>query len=795
MNNEKGKSISPDNSFSKNPQEFKFRRQNDKALTNIFSNKEIWFFKNEILKDMKLLEKNLTDKFNSANVNLKDEVKNISANINSLEIKLKELSTKITEDNSMKEKINNLESIKTKILDNILVNDVKVNTLEREIHESIVNVNNTLRETVIYSGVIGPSCKFKTFHDFIDFVINEINVLGTIKDKNMMDLSSFKKKIESSVQGFKMQIESFGRSSTQYTTDSFNRMDKEMNALFHKCDDKIDNINSNFDERLIKTDTKIDDAQNKLIIEINEIKDRITSLEKNLKSHIKHYLSFKEDMSKLNENMIKRAVNRNSVINNNIENNSANNNLNKNKINKRKSISRNDKNEEIKNNNTNSYSKNNINNKNKNDININIKNDNIDSGINDNDNYNEINIINKEENEYNEENVYSEEDSKNIINANKHFNKVKNEENAKSSNNLPELNNLNKDLKIKVGSSNSFNLNKYIKDKVKKRIENQTSHIYHKGNLILSRLDQEDEKTKSFSPKRKSIKIKSIKNTFNLSNHSNDSVNTKRSIKTIDNAMDNANIFEMIKPMNILNESQNKKEVVKENQNIKTPRTDKNTFNKNIKVYKEQNKLWLFGKTKRNLKRQNSINNINSLNIENNNNIQNILNERYNLQYQKTNKSSTRFKNIILTLEGTKKMIYETKDFQKGKNIYHIESLSDKNGKKTYLRERLESCKSYLINNYYQNKINSYQNMGKEEMIDFIKYKNHKILLNKSASSKIYLKNKHSGDYDYNNIQMNNNLSPSLNITKYNFPKKNRNTKSEERALQTEKIIKGNVTK
>ena len=31
-------------------------------------------------------------------------------------------------------------------------------------------------------------------------------------------------------------------------------------------------------------------------------------------------------------------------------------------------------------------------------------------------------------------------------------------------------------------------------------------------------------------------------------------------------------------------------------------------------------------------------------------------------------------------------MIYETKDFTKGKNLYHIETLSDKNRKKSYLR-------------------------------------------------------------------------------------------------------------
>ena len=774
MNNEKILSLSSEISLAKNSQEFKFRRQNDKALTNISSGKEIWYFKNEILKDIKMLEKNLTDKFNSANLNLKDDVKNLNENISSLEIKLKELSTKITEDNSIKEKVDNLEIIKSKILNNILVTDMKVTNLDKEMRQSIIDMNNTLKETVIYAGVIGPTCKFKTFHEFIDYIVNEINVLGTFKEKNMMDVTSFKKKIESNVQGFKMQLESFGRSSTQFTTDNFNRVDKAMNKLFHQCDDKIDNIQSNLDEKLEKTDKKIEDFEIKLIKEISEIKDRINTLEKNMNTHIKHYLNFKEEMSKLNENVPKKTHTRNSVMNN-IESTRGNNNLNKNKINRRKSAARNDKIEEIKNNNTNNKINNNVNN-------------NINNHIND-----KIIInINEEKNEKKEQDLYNEEESRNIISAKKHFIKVKGNENVKTTNDIPELNNLNKDLKINVENSNSFNLNKYIKDKVKKRADTQNSFAY-KTNLLLSHLEQEDEKMKSFSPERKSIRIKNIKNSFNISHHSIDSVNSKISIKTIDNPTNNMNNFEIIKPMNILNQSQSKKGKEKEKEkeiiNIKSPIIDKNTFNKTLKFSQNHNKLWFFGKQKKNIKRQKSINNINSLNIDNNNNrVQNIFHERYNIYYPKTYKSSTKFKNIILTLDGTKKMIYETKDFKKGKNLYHIESLSDKNGKKSTLRERFESCKPFLLDKNYKNGIYSFQNLGKEEPFDFIKYKNHKFLLKKSASYKIYLSNKNSAEYDYNIQNLNNNLSPSFSITKYNFPKKNRYVTSEEKSFQTEKI-------
>ena len=776
MNNEKRISFSTDNSFSKNPQEFKFRRQNDKALTHINTGKEIWYFKNEILKDIKNLEKTLTDKFNSTDFDRKEEIKALNEDVSSLNVKLKELSTKITEDNSIKEKINNFDSVKAKILDSILINDVKVNNLDREIRESISDMKSILKETVIYAGVIGPSCKFKTFHDLLDFFINEIKILSISREKNMLDLTSFKKRIETNVQGFKIQLESFGRSSTKFTMDNFNKIDKDMNELFHKCNDKIDDIKSNFDEKLRKLDDKIDEIKIKLVKEINEIKDKIESLEKSNNNNIELYQNLKDDINKLNENVVKRPK-RNSIMNNlnSIDTNNTNNNINKNKINTKRSILRNDKIEELKNNNTNSTT--NINKEAK-DININNnRNDNSDN-TNNNTNKNENNLPK----------IDSEDDMNESDKINSIYNKRKNQENIKILKDNSDLINLKKDLKIDVESLNTFNLNKYVMNKtMKKKNEMENNSDYNKRRLLLSDIGLEDIKQKSFSPKRKSIKIKNMKNNFNVSNHSDETDNSKLSLKTIVNTKN----FEMIKSLNILNESQNKKDKEKKNiiLNLKTPTTDKNIFNKNIKIFKEQNKHWFNDKGKRNIKRRKSINAINSLNIENNNN-KNILNERYNLIYQRTAKSSTKFKNIMLTLEGTKKMIYETKDFHKGKNLYHIESLSDTNKKKSYLRERLESCKPYLINKLYKNQMSSYFLSGKEEVYDFIKYKNHRLMLNKSASSKIYLKNKHSADYEQKRNNINNYLSPSLQVSKYVPPKKNNIKYSEEKSLQTEKNYK-----
>ena len=72
---------------------------------------------------------------------------------------------------------------------------------------NINEINKILTNTVIYPAVIGRKAKFQTFHDFIDFVVQEITQLNIFKNKNQMDsMSSFKKKIDGILETFKIQI-------------------------------------------------------------------------------------------------------------------------------------------------------------------------------------------------------------------------------------------------------------------------------------------------------------------------------------------------------------------------------------------------------------------------------------------------------------------------------------------------------------------------------------------------------------------------------------------------------------
>ena len=760
MNNDRKQSISSENSYNENVQDFKFRRHNERALTHFNTGKEIYYFKDEILKDMKELEKNLTDKFNIADLNIIDNIKILNEEINTLSIKLKELSTKITTDNSIKEKVDNLEIIKTKILDDITVNDMKLNTLDKEIRQSVNDMNDILKDTVIYTGIIGPTCKFKTFHNYIDYTINELNILETYKEKNIMDLSSFKKKIESSIHSFKMNLDSFGRSSKEYTTDNYNQVNKKMNELFRKCNDKIEDVKIKHDEKIMNVQNKVNDIESKFINELDGVKERISALEKDMNNQIKFYFNLKDEVSQLKENMVVKKSKRNSLKNNDI-----NNVINKSKVKKRSIIIKNDTMEEIKNNSM----------------------DQIDNLTQYNNENNMSSFINKSLNKLES----SEEDIKEIKSIKKEIKSLEKKEKEFKINENDKLNIINKNLNINVDNPNNFDLDNYIKKTIQKRIDKEKNHDHDKNKLVISSVEQEEEKQKSFSPKRQPIPIKNAKQEFNYSSHSIKSENSKNSKISIKITEDQNN-FETIKSMNKLSETEIKKEKEKEKPiiNLKAQKTDKNIFNRNFDLFKEQNKFFFSDKNKKNdIKKQKSIIDIKSLNIDNNNNIINAINDKLNFNFQRTAKSSSKFKNIILTLEGTKKMVYDTNDFHRGKNLYHIETLSYKNSKKSFLRERLESCKPFLMKKNYKKNLNKCIFPVKDEPNELMKYVNNKLfLLNKSSSSKIYLKNKNSADYDYKGTSFNNNFSPSLNIIKYNpTPKIKKYKSSEEKSLQTEK--------
>ena len=654
----------------------------NKSLNNIGLKTDFWNFKNEILQDIKTLEKKIAQKSLEENIIIKDELININNNIATINSKIGELSTLITVDSLVKEKVEKLDRIKDKILDKILVNEIKIKTLDKETRDSIINMNNILKETVIYPAVIGPSCKYKTFHELIDFIMNELIILGNYKEKNIMDLSSYKKKLDGIIQGFNFKIDNITKTSTQLVLDNFNACNEKMKELFYECNDKTEKVENNFDKKSQNLNSRIDDLEIKIIKDINDLKNENIVNANSFKGHIDEYLILKEDFKKISE------IANNLLIkdNENEEVGDKKNKINKNKIKRMKS----DSIEEYK---SSSNSKINLF-SNKNSKN-NSQNEKINSKINSNSNL-KINFENS--------NL-----SGNSLNYEKSSEKSMDFQTKKTSKKYQTF-------------SGKDNLNKNNK-------------------IFLSDLEENDRiRTKSPSPNSQASQISQ-------------------------NSVENNHYREENKKSNdILKERENK------------TKTNKNLFNKNLKKYQDQNKFWFSEINKKN--------------------IASIGNNTINNRLIKLNRdlSSSKFKNIILTLEGSKKMIIDLKDSENGKNIYRVESIKEiKKHPKINLKKRITSSRHFTINKKYLKLPNHLLLSDNDDLKNKIKNKNKKIIvLNKSESHNNLndiMKNK-MNNILVENKSLNNEFQPSFNIKHYSSRYSNQKVSIGDKNYQTDKNFK-----
>ena len=254
---------------------------------------EMILFKNEILKDITELTKDLTEKYLKYDFLFKDEIKRMNELLTGAENKIKDLSNLLSIDKETKKKLESLLEFKKKTEEYIITNDIRYNYLEKDVGDNIYRHDNIFKDTVLYPGVIGPFCKFRNFHELIDYFINEILNLIKYKEKNEIDLSLYKSKLETMISGFKLQIDNFMKSSTQFTRKTVNQAEERINSLFLKYDDIINVNKIQFDQNLSNLDNKIneykllnEDLIKNLKEENDEIKNKMNKFQKEIQDKI-----------------------------------------------------------------------------------------------------------------------------------------------------------------------------------------------------------------------------------------------------------------------------------------------------------------------------------------------------------------------------------------------------------------------------------------------------------------------------------------------------------------------------
>ena len=268
--------------------------------------RDILYFKEEVLQEIKNTEKNLIQKNKEANDFLKDKTSLFEIKYNLLKDSINTLSTKLADEMKNEEKLNDLCQSKERLLKETTSNKIKINLLEKETRDSINRINELLKQSILYPGIVGRGAKFNTFHSLIDFFLKESNDNNNFRHKNIMDLSSFKMKIDKSINTLAFKIESNLVNNNTYTDIKVKEVQDKFEDALRRYKKNLDDLrieNSDYVIQLVK-DTKDIRNETQIIKNMrNEIFFKIDEEVKNMKIEnekiIEKFNLYKEDVDKL----------------------------------------------------------------------------------------------------------------------------------------------------------------------------------------------------------------------------------------------------------------------------------------------------------------------------------------------------------------------------------------------------------------------------------------------------------------------------------------------------------------
>ena len=267
----------------------------DKILPNSQNMKnDIMQFKDEILREIKLLKKSVSEKYEFIEILTKEKFSKYDTKLSSYSERINELKSNTLNTDDLIKEIDAFKEFKNKFRDTMLTLNIKINNMDKETKNDIYRIDGILSDSVIYTGIIGRTSKFKTFHQMVDYLLSQTSQNLTYREKNNLDLNQLKKKINSMEQ----EMQSLGVN-----------MSKQISILFGQ---KGEEFNSKLKDLLAEYNQKILKAKEQGDLYIQEIK---TTVEK-FREQLDEFINIKNTISDEIKNEVDKLVKENEKTNN-----------------------------------------------------------------------------------------------------------------------------------------------------------------------------------------------------------------------------------------------------------------------------------------------------------------------------------------------------------------------------------------------------------------------------------------------------------------------------------------------
>ena len=235
------------------------------------NNTQLIFFKEEILKDIRRFESKLTSKYNAELNKNTNKILKMQESLDEMNKKIESFTSLIKTDLEMEKRTNNLSTLYSTLEQEMLSQDIKLKNINNLLNETITKFNDEFYMSIIYPGVIGPTGKYKTFHEFIDFVLLNINNLLLNKDKFSNEFKEYKSKTDISINNLMSKLDYTKKNCNAFTSASIREHEKKIGEKFNELiKNGLDNVNKKFEGLSESQDKKIKSLEENIkIIEDN----------------------------------------------------------------------------------------------------------------------------------------------------------------------------------------------------------------------------------------------------------------------------------------------------------------------------------------------------------------------------------------------------------------------------------------------------------------------------------------------------------------------------------------------
>ena len=265
------------------------------SIPNLFS-QDFLYFKNDIIRELKEINSKFENQ-KRLNTTIKDLISSQDMNMTKLNNKLENISSMFNIKKAALDydsnKISELLTFKSKMESSLTSYECKMKINSEEIKSAINRYDKIISDNILIPGIIGPDAKFRDFRDLFYYILNQIKIFNTYKEKNTFDLTNYKSKLDSIVNSLNVQISSINTNANEFTTKNINKLEK-------KCFDEM----KTFDDKILKMRVDVVEMIQNFQKDKNKILEEWESL-KNMKQDLIELIESsinKEQFSKKSEN-------------------------------------------------------------------------------------------------------------------------------------------------------------------------------------------------------------------------------------------------------------------------------------------------------------------------------------------------------------------------------------------------------------------------------------------------------------------------------------------------------------